>query len=46
MDFHERRQLKPFKIHSDLGQFSIQKSWALTQLKTNKFCGAIENVLA
>jgi hypothetical protein len=25
VDYHERRQLKPFKIHSDRGQVSIQK---------------------
>jgi hypothetical protein len=28
VDYHERRQLKPFNIHSDRGQVSIQKRWA------------------
>jgi hypothetical protein len=37
VDYHERRQLKPFKIHSDRGQVSIQKRWSLIQMETNKF---------
>jgi hypothetical protein len=45
VDYHEWRQLKPFKIHSDHGQVSIQKRWSLIQMETNKFCGAIEHVL-
>jgi hypothetical protein len=31
IDYHEHRQLKPFKIHSDRGQVSIQKRWSLIQ---------------
>jgi hypothetical protein len=42
VNYHERRQLKTFKIHSDHGQVSIQKRWSLIQQETNKFCGAIE----
>jgi hypothetical protein len=45
VDYHERRQLKPFKIQSDRGQVSIQKTWSLIKLETNKFCDAIEVVL-
>jgi hypothetical protein len=45
VDYHQQRQLKPFKIHSDRGQVSIQKWWSLIQMDTNKFCGAIEHVL-
>jgi hypothetical protein len=45
IDYHERRQLKPFKIHSDRGQLSIQKRWSLIQMETNKFYGAIEHAL-
>jgi hypothetical protein len=45
VDYHERRQLKPFKIHSDRGQVSIQKRWSLVQQDTNKFCDAIEHVV-
>jgi hypothetical protein len=45
IEYHERRQLKPFKIHSDRGQVSIQNRWSLIQMETNKFCGAIEHVL-
>jgi hypothetical protein len=44
IDYHERWQLKPFKIHSNHGQVSIQKRWSLIQQETNKFCGAIETV--
>jgi hypothetical protein len=44
VDYHEHRQLKPFKIHSDHDQVSIQKRWSLIQQETNKFCGAIEGV--
>jgi hypothetical protein len=32
VDFHERRQLRPFKIHSDCGQFFIQNIWSLIKL--------------
>jgi hypothetical protein len=45
VDYHERQQLKPFKIHSNRGQVSIQKQWFLIQQETNKFCGAIEHVV-
>jgi hypothetical protein len=45
VDYHEWRQLKPFKIHSDGGQVFIQKRWSLIQQDTNKFCGAIEHVV-
>jgi hypothetical protein len=45
VDYHERRQLKSFKIHSDRGQVSIQKRWSLIQQETNKFCGAIEHIV-
>jgi hypothetical protein len=38
VDYHERQQLKPFKIHSDYGEVSIQKRWSLIQQETNKFC--------
>jgi hypothetical protein len=31
VDYHEHRQLKPFNIHSDRGQVSIQKRWSLIQ---------------
>jgi hypothetical protein len=44
VDYHEQRQLKPFNIHSDRGQVSIQKRWSLIQMETNKFCGAIERI--
>jgi hypothetical protein len=45
IDYHGRQQLKPFKIHNDRGQVSIQKRWSFIQLETNKFCTAIEAVL-
>jgi hypothetical protein len=45
VDYHERRQLKPFKIHGERGQVSIQKRWSLIQQETNKFCGATEHVV-
>jgi hypothetical protein len=38
VDYHERRQLKPFKIHSDRGQVFIHKRWSLIQQDTNKLC--------
>jgi hypothetical protein len=44
-DFHERRQLSPFKTHSDRGQTSIQKRLEFIQQECNKFFGAIENVV-
>jgi hypothetical protein len=37
VDYHESPQFKPFKIHSDYGQVSIQKRWSLIQQETNKF---------
>jgi hypothetical protein len=45
-DFHERRQLAPFRIHSDRGQNSIQKRRGYIQQDTNKFCTAIDHVLS
>jgi hypothetical protein len=37
-------KLKPFEIHNDCGQVSIQKRWSLIQQETNKYFGLIQTV--
>jgi hypothetical protein len=44
-EFHEHRQLTPFRIHSICNQLSLQKRWAYIQQEINKFCAEINHVI-